>query len=204
MLKIYLDCHQQYINIIKRHINTYYQDVKYVTQDDLTNAIYLKEIRSILDIDTLNKNNDYVFLINSGDHMFELLEYAPLTFIRTTYLEKDIERFIHLLQYRSKGIGVMLDFKSGYQQIRINAENIEYIESLGHYLLIHSENATFKVREKLSELLDRIKELGFIQVHKSYIININHIKSKDTYEIILDSNTHIPIGKKYKTITKKL
>lgn len=128
----------------------------------------------------------------------QLLVYNHITFIRLPCIEEGIEKIIKILQYRNKGIGVILDFKSEYQNIRVDSDNIEYIESYGHHLLIHTESATFKVREKISNILEKLEPLGFIRVHKSYIINKTYIKVKSSNEINMISGVSIPIGNKYR------
>lgn len=201
MLKIYFDCQIQYVNVIKRKLNLYFEEIKYVDNcHGNENIIMIKEICDSDDIKTIiNKNNlQYIFLIESGEYMFELLEHEPMTFIRIAEIEKDLPRLIKLLQFENKGIGVILDFKSGFQKIRIDAENIEYIESYGHYLFIHTLSATFKVREKISDILKKLAPLGFMRVHKSYIINQEYIKLKTHDRVIMLSNTEIPLGNSFK------
>lgn len=202
-MKIILKCSDQYINILKRCMNTYFKELEYTKDDsDLKGAVVFKQIKfmeDVLDVEKMYDDNaEFVFLIENGEYMFELLEYNPIAFMRLSYIEEDIEKIIRILQYKNKGIGVILGFRSGYQNIRIDSENIEYIESYGHYLLIHTESATFKIREKISDVLEKLEPLGFIRVHKSYIINKAYIKSKNSNEINMISGISIPIGNKYK------
>lgn len=202
-MKIIFKCSDQYINILKRCMNTYFKELEYTKDDsDLKGAVVFKQIQfmeDVLDVEKMYDDNaEFVFLIENGEYMFELLEYNPIAFMRLSYIEEDIEKIIRILQYKNKGIGVILGFRSGYQNIRIDSENIEYIESYGHYLLIHTESATFKIREKISDVLEKLEPLGFIRVHKSYIINKAYIKSKNSNEINMISGISIPIGNKYK------
>lgn len=206
-MNIILQCEVQYTQILKRYFNTYFQDITYIQYNNhLVNAIFIKQIRSIQDIkemETLSFYHlDFIFLIENGEYMFELLEYNPLTFVRLSHIEKDIIHLIEILQYKERGLGTILNFKSGYQTIRINSQRIEYIESYGHYVFIHTESATFKVREKLSEILKILEPLGFIQIHKSYIINKNHIQKKTSTYVYMNSHTCLPIGQKYKSQLK--
>ena len=201
MLKIYFDCQASYSNTIKRKLNLYFEDIQYVSSyHDHENIIIIKDIYDEDDIRQMtNKNNQQlIFLIDSGEYMFELLEYEPLAFIRVQHIDKDLANVITILQFENRNVGVMLDFKSGFQKIRINAENIKYIESYGHYLFIHTLSASFKVREKISDILKILEPLGFMRVHKSYIINKNYIKQQSASTITLRSKTEIPIGNRFK------
>ncbi|OUQ28783.1 LytTR family DNA-binding domain-containing protein [Massilimicrobiota sp. An134] len=206
-MNIILQCEVQYTQILKRYFNTYFQNITYIQYNNhLVNAIFIKQIRSIQDIkemETLSFYHlDFIFLIENGEYMFELLEYNPLTFVRLSHIEKDIIHLIEILQYKERGLGTILNFKSGYQTIRINSQRIEYIESYGHYVFIHTESATFKVREKLSQILRKLKPLGFIQIHKSYIINKAYIQKKTSTYVYMNSHTCLPIGQKYKSQLK--
>lgn len=206
-MNIVLQCEVQYVQVLKRYFNTYFQNITYIQYSNhLNDAIFIKQIRSIQDIkemETLSFYHlDFIFLIENGEYMFELLEYNPLTFVRLSHIEKDIIHLIEILQYKERGLGSILNFKSGYQNIRINSQGIEYIESYGHYVFIHTESATFKAREKLSQILRKLKPLGFIQIHKSYIINKNHIQKKTSTYVYMNSHSCLPIGQKYKSQLK--
>ena len=119
MMKINIQCNQQFMNTIKRKLQLYFNDIDYV--DCLSEGIVcIKEIKDLDDIETLSKNGlDYIFIIDSGEYMFELLEYSPISFIRVMNIEGDIEKVIRILQCKNKGVGKILEFKVGYQNIRI-------------------------------------------------------------------------------------
>lgn len=207
-MNIILQCEVQYTQILKRYFNTYFQNITYIQYSNhLNDAIFIKQIRSIQGIKKIQTSSfhhiDFVFLIENGEYMFELLEYNPLTFVRLSHIEKDIIHLIEILQYKERGLGTILNFKSGYQTIRINSQRIEYIESYGHYVFIHTESATFKVREKLSEILKILEPLDFIQIHKSYIINKAYIQKKTSTDVYMVSHICLPIGQKYKEQLKR-
>ncbi|WP_373896695.1 LytTR family transcriptional regulator DNA-binding domain-containing protein [uncultured Thomasclavelia sp.] len=52
--------------------------------------------------------------------------------------------------------------------------------------------------KKLSQLLDELAVNQFIQVHKRYIVNQNHIVIRKSNEIVLKNKIAIPIGRKFK------
>ena len=168
---------------------------------------FIKEVKNLEDIENIKNiksisNANIVCLIDSGLFMFELLEFNPLAFIRSANINADLDELINRIEYLNKGLGVMLEFQCGYQTVRMNVKNITYVESYAHYLLIHTLNSTVKVREKISVALQKLEPLGFIQVHRSYVINHDRIKKIDTDNITLSDETIIPIGKKYKQALK--
>ena len=102
-----------------------------------------------------------------------------------------------LLDYM-KNIDTVVTFKSGTATIRLNVKNIMFIESFGHYLIIHSTTGQYQVREKLSNIIEQINNPSFIRTHKSYIININFAEKVLSDKLILNNHLEIPIGRNFK------
>ncbi|AYN01064.1 LytR/AlgR family response regulator transcription factor [Chryseobacterium sp. 3008163] len=88
--------------------------------------------------------------------------------------------------------------KSSGQQHRINFNEILYVESIKDYVNIKTEAQEYIVLETLKSLENQLPE-NFIRVHKSFILNLNEIKSLGSKKIILNSGHEVPIGDMYKS-----
>lgn len=77
----------------------------------------------------------------------------------------------------------------------IRLQDVQYIEVLGHYAIIHTQNKSYRYRSSLKEILGRLPRGFFAVSHKSYVVNMEHIKSATTTEIIMDSGAVVPIGR---------
>lgn len=82
----------------------------------------------------------------------------------------------------------------------IELDSIKFIES-------NKRKAIFHIADKAEEFYYKISDLpnilgkDFVRCHKSYIVNLEHIRKIESYNIILDDNTQIPLAqKKYKEI----
>lgn len=56
-------------------------------------------------------------------------------------------------------------------------EEIDWINSAGHYLELHAGSETHLIREKLSHLETRLDPNFFVRIHRSTIVNLERIKS---------------------------
>lgn len=88
--------------------------------------------------------------------------------------------------------------KSSGQQHRINFEDILYIESIKDYVNIKTFDQEYIILDTLKSMEQQLPESSFIRIHKSFIINLNQIKSFDSKKVILFSDREIPIGESYK------
>ncbi|WP_034057615.1 LytR/AlgR family response regulator transcription factor [Lacinutrix jangbogonensis] len=91
---------------------------------------------------------------------------------------------------------IFLRSNNKYNQVTI--DTIEYIEASGNYTKVITSNETIIIREKISDVLELLNDIDFIQVHKSFAVSKKHIKSIEGNRIFISENS-IPIGKTYKT-----
>ncbi|MDO6745142.1 LytTR family DNA-binding domain-containing protein [Tenacibaculum soleae] len=90
------------------------------------------------------------------------------------------------------------------KMIKINLNNILYIESLGDYLKVFTNDTTIVTRETMSNLLSKLPINQFLRIHRSYIISIQKISSY-TNEFIEIERKAIPISRSYKeSVLQKL
>lgn len=80
---------------------------------------------------------------------------------------------------------------------RIGLSDILFVEGMENYVIIHTANSKEVVRNTLKKIAELLPAGVFLQVHRSYIININKIDSIEGNMINID-NTRIPISKNYR------
>jgi len=88
--------------------------------------------------------------------------------------------------------------KSSGQQHRINFDEILYIESIKDYVNIRTVHQEYIILDSLKSLEQELPKSSFIRVHKSFIINLNQVKSIGTKKIFLLSEHEIPIGDSFR------
>jgi DNA-binding LytR/AlgR family response regulator len=90
--------------------------------------------------------------------------------------------------------------KKHYQ---VAIDEIQYIEAAGNYTKVVTTNEIITTREKFSTLLASLPGNDFLQVHKSFAVAPQHIKSIEGNQITI-GNSKIPIGKMYKLNVNRL
>jgi len=88
--------------------------------------------------------------------------------------------------------------KSGFGFIKVSSIDILFIKSDMDYTEIHLFGNRILSKETLSNWQVTLKPYGFIQVHKSYIINNSHIKKVTGNEITTMNDKKVPFGRSFK------
>lgn len=84
------------------------------------------------------------------------------------------------------------------KMVKINFQDIIYIESLSDYIKIHMENLkTLVTRETLSNIEARLPKEDFIRTHRSFVVSKNKIESF-TSDTIGIGRHEIPISRSYR------
>ena len=87
--------------------------------------------------------------------------------------------------------------RSDRKMIKINFQEINYIESFSDYIKIHLPDKTIVTRETITSIEEKLPIDSFMRIHRSYIISIDKIVSF-TNEFIEVNDKAIPISRSYK------
>ena len=81
----------------------------------------------------------------------------------------------------------------------VKLSNIVYLESAGEYVRLHLADGTKLVTLfRLKNMENSLQTSQFMRVHRSYIVNLNHITGYTKGRIFLSNEDYIPIGESYK------
>ncbi len=92
-----------------------------------------------------------------------------------------------------------LFIKIDYRHVRVDMRSIKYIKGYGEYLQIFtdSESTPLVTLSSFNAIKERLTD-NFIQVHRSYIVNMDKIKEVVRGRVIIDNDTYIPVGDSYR------
>lgn len=91
----------------------------------------------------------------------------------------------------------------------VDAADIEFIESAGDYVYLHADNKKHLIRDSLASLANKLDSRIFIRIHRSSIVNINHIENMRSadhgdYFILMKDGSKLKLSRNYKTGFEKV
>jgi len=88
--------------------------------------------------------------------------------------------------------------RAEYENVKLNFADILFIEGLKDYVKIYTtDNKFILTLISLIKLENLLSTKGFARIHRSYIINIKHVKSIQKNKVLI-SDKRIPISESYK------
>ncbi len=82
--------------------------------------------------------------------------------------------------------------------VKLPIKEVIYLSSDKNYLEIVSSKGKFVIRHALSDMLEELAGKPFIRVHKSFVVNAEHISQIKYDEIEMSNGQSVPIGRAYK------
>lgn len=83
--------------------------------------------------------------------------------------------------------------------VKLQEDDILWIEVVNKYCDIHTKDRKYVIRISLKDLYENISQEKFIQTHRNFIVNFNHIESVNTREnTIKIHDTNIPVSRFFK------
>jgi DNA-binding LytR/AlgR family response regulator len=88
--------------------------------------------------------------------------------------------------------------KVEYSTIRVDLEDIMYIEGLKDYVKIFTEGKLILTKTTMKNIMEKLPPDHFFRVHKSYIVSIDKIDMIENSRILIGAQ-RIPIGESFRT-----
>lgn len=78
---------------------------------------------------------------------------------------------------------------------KVYFSDILYVESKQNYVKLNlTDQRSFIVRSGFTEFFQKLPDLLFLQVHRSFVINLQHVDALDVHEVVIKEHK-IPLGK---------
>ncbi len=181
----------------KENIDLVFLDIQ---MPNITGIQLIKSLQNCPQVIFTTAYTDYAvegFELNVTDYIVK-----PFTFDRFLKAVNKTYSYYKLINNnKSDTQNTPLDYifvKSDYQNVKINFDDILYIEGLSDYIKIYlKNNKRILTLFSLRAILEKLPENNFTRIHRSYIVSINKINSIQKNRIII-GDTRIPVGNHYK------
>lgn len=106
-------------------------------------------------------------------------------------LERNLKK---AMATRQKPKDRRLEIKYKNEMAAVLYEDIIYLESMGHLVVIHTERRDYHSYNRLERMLQILPDY-FLHCHKSYAVNMNYVRNLDKKRVLLLNGKEIPISR---------
>lgn len=203
------------ITQLKRHLDEYEGDrcivTTYVCGEDLLrerksfNIIFLDISMAGMDgIETAkkiryyDKNVKIVYVTNFTDYANQAFEVHAFGYLNKPIKKEQIYKQLDEARAYSPEDedAVMVEFITTEGVVRLAPGDIFYFEYLNRSVRIKAKDKSYIVKGKITTIADYMNKYGFLAPHKSFVVNLYHVKSIRGYDIFMMDGSIIPLSQK--------
>lgn len=151
------------------------------------------------------------FELNALDYVLKPFDEARIqkTLEKIKQLQNRGEKELSTHHYRKNDRNEKIPLLVEDRIILLNYDEILYIESYEKKCLVRTFAQEYKVNDTLVEMEKKLHETPFLRVHRSYLVNLDHITEIDpwfnsTYNLIMKDNSKVPVSRTYVKELKKI
>jgi DNA-binding LytR/AlgR family response regulator len=124
----------------------------------------------------------------------------PLGYIVKPFTEHSLRSNIELAwhNYEVQNAGFLI-LKSDGRTHKINQNSILYLKAFDNYCYVYTTTRSYLVPHTLKHMSEQLSNNLFVQTHRSYWVNINHIEGIETNKLFLKTEP-IPISASQKNL----
>ncbi len=163
--------------------------------------IQLPELNGLSFLKTISNPPKVIVTTAFPNYAVEAFEEAVVDYLLKPF---SYERFFKAISrvrndaiYQNKEIDKNLFLYSDKTLYKINIDEVLFLKAEVDYVNVVTEEKNYLILDSLRNWNEKLKNFKFIQVHRSYIINIDKITKIYGNQIFIGDKA-IPIGKTYK------
>lgn len=149
-----------------------------------------------------NRKTLLLFITSHREYLTKGYEFRAFRYVLKSEPDEFVRQNIQdaIEEYRNYDFYITVNYKG--MVAKVLSTQIIYIESFGHTVTIHTENKDYIGQNKFKDICNLLAQHGFVQCHKSYMVNMRCIESIEKNSCInITNGTKIPIGRKYNADT---
>ena len=176
----------------------------YILQVNAFDLIYLDiELGGISGVEVGQKIrkglNDYrteiVFISGRDSYDRQLFDVQPLNFIPKPIQKDLVIDALNLALVRAEEKSIVFQYQKGHDLIRVPVNDIVYFESLNRQIRIAYTDRDDLYYGNLDDVMKKLFGGHFIQIHRSYYINYDHVTVFRYSEVVMSNGAVLPVSR---------
>ncbi len=172
-----------------------------INMPDLSGMDFVKTLENPPKVIFTTAYSDYAvegFKVDAIDYLLKPISYPD--FLKSANKARSWFEVRETAQQVVKNDDQFLFIKSEYRIVRINFNDIQFIEAMSEYVKIHlAGSSPIMSLMSLKSLEDQLPANRFMRVHRSFIVNLAKITVIERNRIVFDEKTYIPVSDQYKS-----
>ena len=174
--------------------NILFMDIEMPGQNGIETSAYVRE---------KDKNALIIFITDHKEYVYEVFDVLPFRFLIKPVTREALNLVMKKAFEHFNLTKQVFFFKQNKTQLQVAFDEIIYFEGNLRKVRLVTTGGEYDFYGKISEVVKKLDGNLFLQIHNSYIVNMDQIRKISESVVLLKSGTTLPISKKYREYVRQ-
>lgn len=182
-----VDGYDNPLQLLEKHYPVYFLDIGMDTMSGLEIGSYLRKE---------NPTSILIYVTNFDDYRPQAFGLHAFDYLKKPIQKEDIIRVMKDVEVLLQRYEPALSFHTLDGVLQIKPNDILYFEFNNRYVQLHAKDVTYRLLTNLHTMASMMKSYPFAMPHKSFCINLAHVRLLKGYDITMTNGAIIPLSQK--------
>ena len=174
--------------------NILFMDIEMPGRNGIETSAYVRE---------KDKNALIIFITDHKEYVYEVFDVLPFRFLIKPVTREALNLVMKKAFEHFNLTKQVFFFKQNKTQLQVAFDEIIYFEGNLRKVRLVTTGGEYDFYGKISEVVKKLDGNLFLQIHNSYIVNMDQIRKISESVVLLKSGITIPISKKYREYVRQ-
>ena len=174
--------------------NILFMDIEMPGQNGIETSAYVRE---------KDKNALIIFITDHKEYVYEVFDVLPFRFLIKPVTREALNLVMKKAFEHFNLTKQVFFFKQNKTQLQVAFDEIIYFEGNLRKVRLVTTGGEYDFYGKISEVVKKLDGNLFLQIHNSYIVNMDQIRKISESVVLLKSGITLPISKKYREYVRQ-
>ena len=171
-----------------------FMDIEMPGRNGIETSAYVRE---------KDKNALIIFITDHKEYVYEVFDVLPFRFLIKPVTREALNLVMKKAFEHFNLTKQVFFFKQNKTQLQVAFDEIIYFEGNLRKVRLVTTGGEYDFYGKISEVVKKLDGNLFLQIHNSYIVNMDQIRRISESVVLLKSGTTLPISKKYREYVRQ-
>ena len=174
--------------------NILFMDIEMPGRNGIETSAYVRE---------KDKNALIIFITDHKEYVYEVFDVLPFRFLIKPVTREALNLVMKKAFEHFNLTKQVFFFKQNKTQLQVAFDEIIYFEGNLRKVRLVTTGGEYDFYGKISEVVKKLDGNLFLQIHNSYIVNMDQIRKISESVVLQKSGTTLPISKKYREYVRQ-
>ena len=142
------------------------------------------------------------FASSHEEQRLDTIDVKTLAFLEKPIQYPGVEKCLNIaIREQAKNVTATFTLLEGKRSIELS--DVVYIQAERHYVNVYVKRQDFVGYDSIKQCEEQLQGTTMVRIHKSYLVNMQHVKKLGAGEVVMADGSRLPVGRKYSTVVKE-